>query len=73
MVCAYSGCWEGQGEVQSTDAFLIISLEDTPWSFPPDRISGAEDIVIAFDRDDKVAVVKAGEFAHPFLCKASEE
>lgn len=73
MVCAYSGCLEGRGTVQTTNAFLIIGLEYAPWSFPRHRISRAEDIVIAFDRKDKVAIVKAGEFAHPFLNEASEK
>ncbi len=70
-VCAYSGCWRGRGSVHSESPFLVISKPKAEWSFEPDRESRRVDILIAFDPSDRVAMVKAGGFAHPFNCKPS--
>ena len=67
-VCAYSGCWEGTGEVLRSEEFLILIGLDLPFSTAPDSQSG-QDIVIAIDRSDGVATLKAGGFAHPLLCE----
>ncbi len=67
-VCAYSGCWEGTGEVVPSRDFLVLIGTDLEFSTSRDPESVA-DVVIAIDRADEVATLKAGEFAHPLLCE----
>ena len=67
-VCAYSGCWEGAGEVLRSGQFLVLVGHDLEFSTSPDPKSAA-DIVVAIDREDGVATLKVGEFAHPLLCQ----
>lgn len=66
-VCAYSGCWEGAGEVVRSERFLVLIGHDLAFSTSPEASS--EDIVIAIDRKDGIATLKAGEFAHALLCE----
>ncbi len=67
-VCAYSGCWEGTGEVLRGKKFLVLVGHDLEFSTSPQAESSRADIVIAIDRADRVATLKAGDFAHPLLC-----
>ena len=69
-VCAYTGCWDGAGAVASHGPFTSIMARAVPWSDPA-RADGAEDVMIAFDADDRVAIVKAGGFAVPLNCTIS--
>lgn len=69
-VCAYTGCWEGTGTVFKSENFVVVTGHDLPFSSAPDA-SGGQDIVIALDTSDLVAVLKAGSFAHPLLCEKS--
>ena len=69
-VCAYSGCWVGTGEVVRSEEFLVLIGHDLKFSTSPDSESAEEDIVIAIDRADGIATLKAGEFAHPLLCES---
>lgn len=68
-VCAYSGCWEGTGTVTRSDAFIVFTGEDIPFSTAPDAADSRADIVVALDRADNVAVLKAEGFAHPLRCE----
>lgn len=68
-VCAYSGCWEGTGEVLESGQFLVLIGHDLEFSTSRELESANEDIVVAIDRADGTATLKAGEFAHPLLCK----
>ena len=68
-VCAYSGCWEGAGTVVKSDAFIVITGHDLPFSTAPDSVERQADILIALDKADDVAVLKAGPFAHPLRCE----
>ncbi len=68
-VCAYSGCWDGAGTVAASGPLLTIMQTAVSWSDPA-RADGAEDVLIAFDADDQVAIVKAGGFTVPLNCKA---
>ena len=70
-VCAYSGCWEGSGEVVQSEEFLVLIGHDLEFSTSRDSESAQENIVIVIDRTDGVATLKAGEFAHPLLCESS--
>ena len=64
-VCAYSGCWEGTGEVLQSGDFLVLLGTDLQFSTSPD----SADVVIVIDRGDQVAALKVGEFALPLLCE----
>ncbi len=70
-VCAYSGCWEGTGTVVPGDKFLLLIGRGLEFSTARGSESATADIVIAIDRGDGVATLKAGEFVHPLLCESS--
>ncbi len=67
--CAYSGCWEGTGEVVSSGDFLVVIGHDLPFSTARDSESAGADVVVALDREDRVATLKAEGFAQPLLCE----
>ena len=70
MVCAYTGCWEGIGQVIETRPFLIIWKEQADW-YTQNRLgTNAQNVLIAFDRSDKVASLKVGGWAHPMNCSS---
>jgi hypothetical protein len=69
-ICAYSGCWEGTGKVFKSGDFIMLAGHNLKSSTSPDN---AEKISISLDRKDNVAVLKAGVFAHPLNCNASEQ
>lgn len=65
-VCAYTGCWQGTGTVTNDGDFLTLTGNGLKFSTSDDM---AESIVIALDRRDDIAIVKAGAFAQPLLCE----
>lgn len=69
IVCAYTGCWQGDGKVAATEPFVMITAENVAWSDPYNP-ENARDIAITYDRTDNIAVVKAGGFAVPLSCGA---
>jgi hypothetical protein len=66
-ICAYSGCWAGTGEVLRGERFLIWIGHGLRFSTSREPESAA-DILVAIDREDGIATLKAGAFAHPLLC-----
>ncbi len=68
-VCAYTGCWEGTGEVLKSGDFTVITGTDLQFSTAQNSESMNESIVIVIDTHDNVAILKAGAFAHPLICK----
>jgi hypothetical protein len=68
-VCAYTGCWEGTGTVNQSERFVVLTGHDLPFSTASDDADSQAAIVIALDKEDQVAVLKAGSFAHPLLCE----
>ncbi len=69
-VCAYTGCWEGTGKVFDGGDFFSLTGHGLKFSTSPER---TENIAISLDRRDNIAVLKAGAFAHPLICKKSGE
>lgn len=67
-LCAYSGCWEGNGQVLARAPFLVISATQLPWS-DPHADDAQRDVLVAFDPADRVALVKAGGWALPLQCR----
>lgn len=72
-LCAYSGCWDGEGRVVSTAPFLVITHAKAEWSDPSSNGERDADVMIAFDRQDRIAVIKAGSFATPLHCRPLED
>ena len=68
-LCAYSGCWDGEGTVVATAPFLVITQAKVEWSDPSSHGERDADVLIAFDARDRIAIIKAGGFATPLLCK----
>lgn len=69
-VCAYSGCWEGTGEIFESDEFRIFAGHDLEFSTSADSPSDRADVVLAIDRSDGVGTLKVGAFAQPLLCES---
>jgi hypothetical protein len=69
-LCAYSGCWEGQGKVVARKPFLVIEKRQAAWSDP--QTKNASDILIAFAQEDRIALVKAGGLALPLHCEKGQ-
>lgn len=69
-VCAYSGCWKGEGKVVSLAPFLVVIGENISWADP----AGSEpvDILLSLELATSVAIVQAGPFHQPLLCTADE-
>lgn len=65
-VCAYSGCWEGTGSVLKSDGFLYLTGKALAFSTAKDS---KQDISITLDTSDNIALLKAGEFSQPLVCK----
>ncbi len=72
-LCAYSGCWDGEGMVVSTAPFLVIAHAKAEWSDPSSNGERDADVLIAFDPQDGVAVIKASGFVTPLLCTERRE
>jgi len=69
-LCAYSGCWTGNGQVLARAPLLVISAAGLPWSDPHGGADRASDVLVAFDPRDRVAMVKAGGWTLPLLCRS---
>lgn len=65
-ICAYTGCWEGDGQALTKEPFLIFFGEDLDFSTAPDP----QDIVLTIDRRDRVGLLKVATYALPVLCEA---
>lgn len=68
LVCAYSGCWEGDGEVLKTADFLAIAGHQLSFSTDPVPGEMRQDVAILLDLHDNVALLKSGGYAQPLLC-----
>lgn len=67
-VCVYTGCWEGTAKVVKNENFLILSGQYLKFSTAPNF---GQNVAITLDRRDNIAVLKAGGFAQPLICKKS--
>ena len=68
-VCVYTGCWEGTGTVAQSARFVVLTGHDLPFSTAAEAAGTQADIVIAIDKADDVAILKAGSFAQPLRCE----
>ena len=67
-VCAYSGCWEGQGRVEASDEFLIVTGRRLPFSTAAEDEESREDVAIVLGLSDRLGTLKVGSFAVPIVC-----
>lgn len=65
-VCAYSGCWQSQADMSNRGNFIVLSALNAKFS----TSETTQDLALIMDRADGVAILKAGAFAQPLLCKA---
>lgn len=72
LVCAYSGCWEGEGEIYRSGNFLGIFGKQLSFSTDPDP-DRKQDVALLLDMTDNVALLKAGVYAQPLICRTIEE
>lgn len=72
-VCAYTGCWEGEGKTLGTEDFLVVAGHDLPFSTAPESQAKGMHVVVAVDRHDGFGAVKAGGFAQPIRCERPRE
>lgn len=70
-VCMYSGCWIGRGDPVDANGFLVITARDLVWSTDPEPGEMRQDLAIVLDRRDNVAVLKAGSYTQPLLCRVT--
>ena len=63
-VCAYTGCWEGRAKVMSDENFILLNAQNLKFSTSDET----QNITLALDFSDNVAILKAGSFAQPLLC-----
>lgn len=66
-VCAYSGCWEGAGDVIAKEPFFVIVATGLTWNNP--AIDNKEDLLIGFNPKTRVAMLNIGSFHQPVICK----
>jgi site-specific DNA-adenine methylase len=68
QICAYSGCWEGEGEVNKNGHFLVIFGKNAKWSSPTSAQSTS--VLIGLNTKSNFASVQAGDFVQPIVCKS---
>lgn len=69
-ICAYSGCWEGAGQVYAAGSHLLFSAHRLKWTGSSG--SGDEtgkDFILGIDAGDGVAVLKGAGYAMPLQCE----
>lgn len=67
-VCAYSGCWEGQGTLLQQDKLWLLSQPKASWTGAPGASPGHSRLAILFDRVDQMALLKVEAFQLPLRC-----
>lgn len=67
-VCAYSGCWEGKGEIYRHRGRVLLTAENVPFS--SGNAGSATSITLLIGTQDGTGFVRAGGLATPLICKA---
>ncbi len=69
-ICAYSGCWEGVGEMAAARGRLLWAADDVEFSSPGGGF--AADVSLLIIEKDGVGFVRVGGLATPLLCLRAE-
>ncbi|TQV70670.1 hypothetical protein FKG94_20270 [Exilibacterium tricleocarpae] len=64
-LCMYSGCYEGEGTVHTTEPFLSISKIKAKWTGTGEHDTN---VFIVLDREEKLGMFKAASFIQPIIC-----
>jgi hypothetical protein len=64
-ICAYSGCWEGNGMVMKFGNHVLVSGKHLQWT---GTNPGTADFMVAVDTSDNVGFIKGEGFAMPTIC-----
>lgn len=67
--CAYAGCWEGEGKAAGDSRYLSIIARDLPFTPNVNPQPNLEDVVILWDRQDNIALLKLAGYAQPMQCR----
>lgn len=67
-VCSRSGCWQGHADVSNSKGFLVLTAESIKFTAKNSSQSKTENIAIVLDKNDAVAVLKAGIYSQPLFC-----
>lgn len=65
-MCAYSGCWEGNGQIQTSRQFHWVLGENLQWDSP--NVDDYTDVFVVVDISTSSGVAKANDFAVPVVC-----
>lgn len=69
-ICAYSGCWEGQGKPTQTAGMLAVIA--TRMRFvPPNPDADAPAAAVVVDQKDGIGIMKLHGYAQPLVCDSS--
>ena len=67
-LCAYSGCWEGEGRVFSDSRYLHIMARNLAFTPDVNPEPNRQDLAIVLDKTDNIALLKLGHYAQPMPC-----
>lgn len=67
--CAYTGCFEGRGLVQGDERYLSIIARDLTFEPNVNEQPFQADVVIIWDRQDNIALLKMAGYAQPLTCQ----
>lgn len=70
-ICAYTGCWEGEGQVSDTSGRLLWAANGVEFSSGQGGFSA--DVSLLIIEKDGVGFVRVGGFATPLLCLRSPD
>jgi hypothetical protein len=69
-ICAYTGCWEGVGEMAAARGRLLWAADDVEFSSSGSGF--AADVSLLIVEEDGVGFVRVGGLATPLLCLRAE-
>jgi len=69
-ICAYSGCWEGEGDMTAGRGRLLWAADDV--EFYSGRGGFSADVSLLIIEKDGVGFVRVGGLATPLLCLRAE-
>lgn len=66
-ICAYSGCWEGRGEIRTFHEYRIIRGNNLPFS--TSHALSHEAFILLLNTHDHSAMIQGGGFSMPLRCE----
>ena len=65
-VCAYTGCWEGQGRVLARSPFLVVLGEQLRWNHPGQ--DNPVDLLLSINLAKSTGALSSPHFDQPLYC-----